>query len=313
MKAPARVVFLGTGDIAIPSYRRLRESGVELVGLVTQPDRPAGRHRRPKPPAIKALAEEDDLTVWQPERIRKPEALEGIRAMAPDLMVVMAYGQILPEELIRMAPLGCVNLHASLLPKYRGAACIQAAIDAGDERSGVTLMHVVKELDAGDVILSVEEKIRADDTGGSLHDRLALVAAEALGQGLPALLAGTAPRTPQAELGESSYAPKLERDDGRIDWSWSAGALERRLRAYDPWPGCHASYDDGQGGKRLKVFPARELLPQGGELGMEGECVRGPCGEGSLVLGDVQPEGARRMPAAAWWRGLRNPEKLRLD
>lgn len=312
-----RLVFLGTGEIAVPAFRWLLESGHAPAALVTQPDRPAGRRREPKPPVLKPMAREAGVEVHQPERIRDPEALASLEALEPDLIIVMAYGQILPQRLIGMAPLGIVNLHASLLPKYRGAACIQAAIDAGDAATGMTLMHVVRELDAGDVILSRETPIRDDDTGGSVHDRLAELAVEVLAEGLPKLLAGEAPRTPQSELGEATHVPKLERDDGRIDWSWPAGRIERRLRAYDPWPGCWALYQaEGGQARRLKLFPSARVVgldaPAGALVERGGELIAA-CGEGGLALGDVQPDGARRMEALDWWRGFRGEGPRGLD
>ena len=219
------------------------------------------------------------------------------------------------KRLIEMAPLGCVNLHASLLPKYRGAACIQAAIDAGDKLTGVTLMHVIFKLDAGDVILSKETPIGDEDTAGILHDRLGEVAREALRAGLPSLLDGTAERTPQEEMGEVSHISKLGRDDGRIDWSWSAKRIERRLRAYDPWPGCFTTYDEGAGPKRLKVFPTAVGEADGppGELVVEEGQVQVFCGDGALILADVQADGSRRMPAIDWSRGWRSQAVTRLD
>ncbi|MGE9271171.1 MAG: methionyl-tRNA formyltransferase [Verrucomicrobiales bacterium] len=311
-----RIVFLGTGDIAIPSLEWLIESGNQPVALVTQPDRPAGRRREMKPPKIKSLAMAHGIKVLQPERVRDAAALESLRLLEPDLIVVMAYGQILPVALIELPKLGCVNLHASLLPRYRGAACIQAAIDAGDPVTGVTLMHVVKALDAGDVIGMKETPIEASDTAGILHDRLAFVAVEVLKDGLPGLLSGRAPRQPQSELGQMSHVSKLDRDDGKIDWSWSARRLERRLRAFDPWPGCWATFGGDGAPKRLKIFPfvtvteckgePGELLERDGEL-----CV--VCGEAGLILADVQPDGSRRMAAGDWWRGLRGRGLTRLD
>ncbi len=298
----ARIVFLGTGDIALPAFRWLLASETPPVALVTQPDRPAGRHRELKPPPIKLPAVEAGIEVLQPESVRDPAALDSLEALRPDLIVVMAYGQILPRRLIEMAPLGCVNLHASLLPKYRGAACIQAALDAGDPETGMTLMHVVRQLDAGDVILSRAIPIGSRDTADTLHDRLAGIAVEVLATGLPLLLAGTAPRTPQDQLGESSHVSKLGREDGRLDWTWQAGRLERRLRAYDPWPGCWTSYE----GRRLKVFPFGEVVGGSGDPGRIAERdgrVIVACGDRSLALDQVQPDGARRMPALDWWRG----------
>jgi len=308
-----RIVFMGSGEIAIPSFRWLLDEGHVPVALVTQPDRVAGRRRELTPPPIKRVALEAGVPVVQPEKVRQPEALDEFEALRPELIVVMAYGQILPRRLIDMAPLGCVNLHASLLPKYRGAACIQAAIDAGDATTGVTLMHVVRELDAGDVILSRTTPILPEDTGGSLHDRLAGVAVEALAAGLPLLLQGRAPRVPQAELGESSHVSKLGREDGRIDWSWPARRLELRLRAYDPWPGCWTCHEEGGQPRRLKVFPAEpgeEVPGEPGTARLEDGRVRVACGRGSLWLGEVQPEGKRRMAAEEWWRGRQGDERL---
>lgn len=311
----SRIVFLGTGEIAIPAFRFLIEKAPCPVALVTQPDRPAGRKRELKPPPIKEVAVAAGIPVLQPERVKEEGALEAIEALKPDLIVVMAYGQILPKRLIGMAPLGCVNLHASLLPKYRGAACIQAAMDAGDSVTGVTLMHVVPKLDAGDVILAKETPIRDDDTGGTLHDRLADVAREVLEAGLPSLLAGSAGRTSQESMGDISHISKLDRDDGRIDWSWPAERIERRLRAYDPWPGCFTTYDDGSGSKRLKVFPAKlgDGSGQAGSVTVVDGQVRVACGDGLLILGDVQADGSRRMPAIDWSRGWRGQSVTRLD
>lgn len=306
----ARVVFFGSGEIAIPSFRRLIEAGPRPLALVTQPDKPAGRHRSTlTPPPIKRIAVEAGIPVLQPESVREEASLAELRALEPDLIVVMAYGQILPKALIAIPKVACINLHASLLPKYRGASCIQAAIDEGDAETGITVMHMVPKLDAGDIILAHRTPISGDDTGGILHDRLADIAAEALFEALPLLMAGTAPRLPQ-DGGLASYAPKLERDHGRIDWTWDAGKIARRIRAYEPWPGTWTQFDDGSGPKRVKIFPATSGV---GEIGSAGTVVRVPegglrvaCGSGFLELGEVQPDGSRRMPAAAWAQGLRS-------
>lgn len=313
MNSP-RLVFLGTGDIALPTFQWLISNGYSPVGLVTQPDRPAGRKRKLKPPVIKEVALEADIPVLQPEKIRDVDALQEVDKLKPDLIVVMAYGQILPKRLIEMPPLGCVNLHASLLPKYRGAACIQAAIDAGDSHTGITLMHVVKQLDAGDVIFSRSIPIGPKDTGGTLHDMLAEIAVDVMEEGLPQLINGTAPRIPQKELGEASHVPKLDREDGRIEWQWSAERIERRLRAYDPWPGCWAKYSEGDVGKRVKIFPGGgwvELSIEPGRIMQHENGLIVGCGTGAIVLGDVQPDGGRRMSAADWWRGLRDRSQIK--
>jgi methionyl-tRNA formyltransferase len=299
----ARVVFFGSGEIAIPAFRRLIADGPRPLALVTQPDKPAGRHRDLTPPPIKRVALEAGIPVLQPESVRDEASLGELRALAPDVIVVMAYGQILPKALIAIPRLACINLHASLLPRHRGASCLQAAIDEGDTETGVTVMHVVPKLDAGDIIHLLATPIAAEETGGSLHDRMADVAAEALAQALPGILDGTATRTPQ-DGDKSTYAPKLDREHGRIDWTWGAGRLARRIRAYEPWPGTWTTFD----GKRVKIFPARIGEGAAGRPGtlsvVDGEvCVA--CGDGVLVLGEVQPDGSRRMAARDWVKGLR--------
>lgn len=305
----ARVIFFGSGEIAIPSFRRLIEQGPRPLALVTQPDKPAGRHRSTlTPPPIKRVAVEAGIPVLQPESVREEASLAELRALSPDLIVVMAYGQILPKALIAIPRIACINLHASLLPRYRGASCIQAAIDEGGAETGITVMHMVPKLDAGDMIVAHRTPISDDDTGGVLHDRLAEVAAEALAEALPLLIAGNAPRTPQ-DPGFATYAPKLERDHGRIDWTWDAARLSRRIRAYEPWPGTWTQFDEGSGPKRVKIFPA---AAGGEDLGAPGNVVISPaggmrvaCGSGYLELGEVQPDGSRRMAAADWAKGLR--------
>jgi len=309
MTRDARVIFFGSGEIAIPSFRYLIEQGPLPLALVTQPDKPAGRHRSTlTPPPIKRIALEAGIPVLQPESVREAESLDALRALAPDLIVVMAYGQILPKALIAIPRVACINLHASLLPRYRGASCIQAAIDEGDSETGITVMHMVAKLDAGDIILSHTTPIDDEETGGDLHDRLAGVAAEALAEALPLLLSGTAPRIPQ-DPALASYAPKLERDQGRIDWSWDAARLARRIRAYDPWPGTWAQIDDGSGPKRIKIFPGlagADPIGPPAKVDLSSEAgFRIACGSGHLILGDIQPEGSRRMPASEWAHGFR--------
>jgi methionyl-tRNA formyltransferase len=304
----ARVIFFGSGEIAIPSFQRLIEAGPRPLALVTQPDKPAGRHRELTPPPIKRIALAAGIPVLQPESVRDPASLDALGALSPDLIVVMAYGQILPKALIAIPRIACINLHASLLPRHRGASCIQAAIDQGDAETGITVMHVVPKLDAGDIIHALATPIQPDDTGGSLHDRLAGIAAAAMADALPGLLAGSCGRTPQdPEL--STYAPKMERDDGRIDWSWDAARIARRIRAYDPWPGTWTLADDGQEPKRFKIFSARPLVGEGGAPGSLAIADDGralvACGSGLLELGEVQPDGSRRMAAASWVKGLR--------
>lgn len=304
-----RLVFIATGDIALPSFRYLLEHGPRPLALVTQPDKPVGRHQTLTPPAIKSAALAAGIPVYQPEKIG--DATEELAALDPEVIVVMAYGQMLRKNILTLAGRAIVNLHASLLPKYRGAACIQAAIDAGDAVSGVTSLHVIREVDAGDVIVSLSIPLAKDETGGTLHDRLADLAAEVLAETLTKLAADTAPRHPQ-NTALSSYIPKLERDHGRLDWSQSAAALERRIRAYDPWPGTFTLAIEGGMEKRLKILPPSIVvdlpLPPGEISTHAGKLIIG-CGEAALEITTVQPEGGKRMSAADYLRG-RKPERF---
>ncbi len=279
------------------------------VALVTQPDKPVGRKQVLTPPAIKVEAEAAGIPVLQPAKIG--DATDEIKAFDPEVIVVVAYGQILKEDTLNIASKAIINLHASLLPKYRGAACIQAAIDAGDSESGVTAMHVVKKLDAGDMILTKAIPIAKDETAGSLHDRLAELAAEVLKETLEQIAAGTDAREPQ-DSEKVSYIGKLERVDGKLDWSMTAEQLERRIRAYDPWPGTYTTVVESEKECRLKVFPPTEVvdysLSAGEVLVDAGRLIVGT-GNGALELNGIQPEGGKRMMAEDYLRG-REPSKL---
>ena len=304
-----RLIFVATGDIALPAFRHLLENGPRPLALVTQPDKPVGRHQTLTPPAIKTEALAAGIPVYQPEKIG--DATEELRALDPEVLVVMAYGQILRENILTLASRAIINLHASLLPKYRGAACIQAAIDAGDAESGITAMHVVRQLDAGDIILAKSIPLAADETGGTLHDRLALLAADVLAETLTLLAGGTAPRIPQ-DPALVSYIPKLDRDHGRIDWTQPAAAIERRIRAYEPWPGTYTTAIEGGKEKRLKILPPAtiaDLTLAPGEISTQGGKLIVGCGHQALELTTVQPDGGKRMPAADYLRG-RKPERL---
>ncbi len=299
-----RIVFMATGEIAEPTFSALLESGHEVAGLVTQPDRPVGRKQVLTAPGVKDLALKAGLPVIQPESVREENALDQIRKWAPDLIVVMAYGQILPLSLIRMPTRAIINLHASLLPKYRGAACIQGAIVNGDHETGWSVIHVVKKLDAGNIVLQHPFEIAPEETGGQLHDRLALAGPAALTEALELFEEGEVPGTAQVEA-DMTYVPKLLREDGRIDWSKSAIEIARMIRAYHPWPGTFAEL----GGKRLKLFPPLRVGQKSGEtgefLGLLDGGVEVACGVGSLVLSEVQPEGSRRMSSEELARGRR--------
>lgn len=304
-----RILFIATGEIALPAFRRLLAIGQVPVALVTQPDKPVGRHQTLMPPAIKTEALAAGIPVYQPEKIG--DAAAELAALQPDLAVVMAYGQILRDNILQLPRYAIINLHASLLPRFRGAACIQAAIDAGDSETGITAMHVVRALDAGDIILKRSIPIAPEETGGSLHDRLADLAADVLAETLDLLASGTAPRMPQ-DPALVSYIPKLEREDGRIDWQQPAIALERRIRAYDPWPGTYTHAIESGREKRLKIFPGTRVVggtfTPGEALCQDGRLLIG-CGVGALEILHVQPEGGKRMDAADYLRG-RKPEKF---
>lgn len=305
-------VFLGTGEIAIPSFRALLDSEHEVLALVTQPDKPVGRRSEPQPPAIKVIAQEAGIPVMQPEKVRSRESLAALAELKAEVMVVMAYGQILPQKLIEMPSRAIINLHASLLPKYRGASCIQGALQNGDPETGWTVMHVVKALDAGDVILKDRMVIEEQETAQSLHDRLAEAAPNSLLRALELFVSGEDTRTPQEDR-LMTYAPKLEREDGRLDWAVSAEELERTVRAYHTWPGTFTTFLDPKGkSKRLKIFPPvvfdsasgtpGSVLPFSAEEERDG--LRIACGNGSLVLSEVQAEGSRRMTASDFLNGF---------
>jgi methionyl-tRNA formyltransferase len=310
-----RIVFIGTGDIGVPTLQALLTSDHEVVGVVTQPDKPVGRAQLVEPPPIKKALVHGVLTaspartgralpfpILQPARVKDRQAVEEIRALTPDVIVVMAYGQILPRDILEIPKMACLNLHASLLPRWRGAAPIQAAITAGDCETGITVMYMDEGLDTGDILLQRTIDIGPAETGGSLHNRLAEVAPQALLESLELLRKGSAQRVRQDDA-LATYAPKLKREDGRIDWSGPADAIERKIRAFDPWPGAFMKFD----GRNLKIFSA-VIVPL---RGTPGEILRSEkefvvaSGEGALSLGEVQLEGKRRMTATEFLRGHR--------
>ena len=299
-----RIVFIGTGEIGVPTLLALLDSEQEIVAVVTQADKPVGRDQLIQPPPIKkaliSRARASGPPVLQPVKIKDPDAIEQIRSLSPDLIAVVAYGQILPRDVLKIPRLACLNLHASLLPRWRGAAPIQAAIAAGDRESGITVMYMDEGLDTGDILLQRTIEILPDDTAGSLHDRLAQIAPEALLFALRLLDAGNAPRIPQDNR-QATHAPKLKREHGLIDWSESAEVIERKIRAYNSWPGAFMKVDN----QNLKVFSASMVnLP-----GKPGEVLRSDkdlivaAGKGALSLEEVQLEGKRRMSAADFLRG----------
>lgn len=299
-----RILYVATGDIALPPFRRLLLEGMTPLAVITQPDKPVGRHQVLTPPAIRTEAEAAGIPVHQPIRIG--DMTEDIRALHPDVIVVMAYGQIVREPLLSLPGIHLINLHASLLPRHRGAACIQAAIDSGDTGSGITAIHVVKALDAGDMIHQRAIPLAPDETGGSLHDKLADLAADVLMETLDMLSKGTAPRIPQ-NADEATYISKLSREDGKIDWSLPAGQIERRIRAYHPWPGTYTMAEAEGRTTRVKIFPPTEATPSllsPGEIHTTETSLTIGCGNNTaLLLHSLQPEGSKRMSALEYLRG----------
>jgi methionyl-tRNA formyltransferase len=309
---------MGTGEIGLPVLRWLASVPlVELVAIVTQPDKPVGRSQILMPPAAKALGMTLNLPVLQPQKVRRPEELDRIGTLRPDLIVVMAYGQILPKALLEMPTLACLNLHASLLPRHRGAAPIQAAILAGDRVTGITVMHMAEGLDTGDIVIAKSIPIRRRETGGSLHDRLALIGPETLSMALGLVLERTAPRAPQDES-LATYAPKLDRESGKIDWSRDCWYLDRLVRAMNPWPGAFSwlrHLDDAA--RKLKVYNALPVHRMSGRIGVVERVGRRGiavgCGVGGLLLKEVQIEGKRRLAAAEFLRGFPLPPGTSLE
>lgn len=302
-----RVLFIGTGEIGVPSLRALLESDQwQLVGLVTQPDKPAGRSQEMRAPAPKTLLRQAsrNLPILQPARIKAPDALDQIKALEPDVIVVAAYGQILPRTLLKTPRLACINLHASLLPRWRGAAPIQAAIAAGDFETGMTIMYVDEGLDTGDIMLSRKLAITSNETGGSLHNRLAAIAPDALLEALDLIQKSKAPRMKQDES-LATYAPKLTREAGQIDWNEPSEVIERKIRAFNPWPGAFTPIRLVDGAVRnLKVFSA-SLADHSGAAGT---LIAPPlviaCGTKALSLNEVQLEGRKRMSTVEFLRGV---------
>ena len=297
-----RILFMGTPDFAAVSLKRLVEDGHEICGVFTQPDKPRNRNKVTFSP-VKEYALSQDLTVYQPTKLRDGTALELVRSLAPELIVVVAYGRILPKDILDVPPLGCVNVHASLLPQYRGSAPINWAMLNGDTETGVSIMYMAEELDAGDVILTAKTPIDPEEDLPSLWDRLAKAGAEALAEALPLLAAGTAPRTPQDST-QATFAPMLSRELSPIDWTKPMAAIRNQVRGLIPWP-CAAAELAGQRFKIYKtaVGTATDKTP-GTLLSAGKKGIEVACGDGmSLFVTELQAQGGKRMSAAAYLLG----------
>ena len=299
-----RLVFLGTPEFAAVSLERLVEAGHQVLCVVTQPDRPRGRGQRPAQSAVKETALRLGLPVYQPERVRHAEAVERLRALAPDAMVVVGYGQIIPQSVIDLAPLGIVNVHGSLLPKYRGAGPIQWAVANGETRTGVTTMRIDAGMDTGDMLLKAETAIGPEETAVELGKRLAAIGADLLVETLDGLAKGAVVPEKQ-DASQATYAPLLKKEDGLIDWNQPAQRIHDRVRGFQPWPGAHTSFR----GQALHVWKSRPHAsapgpaPAGALASLKPLLVS--CGSGALELLEVQLEGRKRISAADFANGQR--------
>ena len=297
-----RTVFMGTPEFALATLEGLMAAGCNLVGVYTQPDRPKGRGNKLTPPPVKELASKHGIPVFQPVKLRAPEVVEQLRELHPDLIVVVAYGQILPKAVLEIPLYGCINVHASLLPKYRGAAPINKAIIDGEIETGVTTMLMDVGLDTGDMLVKRHLQIGADETAGQLHDRLALLGCEAMTETLRRLCGGELVAEKQDDA-LSCYAPMLKKEDGLIDWTRDAASVHNQVRGLDPWPGAYSWLGD----EVLKIAATRVDPDLSGAPGTvlkaTAEGVWIACGRGALVVGELQLPGKKRLAAGDFLRG----------
>ncbi|RYM07224.1 methionyl-tRNA formyltransferase [Sporolactobacillus sp. THM7-7] len=305
-----KVIFMGTPDFSVPVLNELlADERVDVAAVVTQPDRPKGRKRKLTPPPVKVLALENGLPVLQPEKVRDPQSVADILSYRPDLLITAAYGQILPRTLLAGPPLGCINVHASLLPEYRGAAPIQQAIIDGRTETGVTIMYMVEKLDAGDILSQVSVPIDDHDTFGTLHDKLSAAGAGLLMKTLPGLAAGECRPVPQDD-DKATYAPSIRREDEAINWRKTAGEVRNLIRGLNPFPGAFTKLD----GKELKIFAAEPAKVSAGKA-MPGTIVKieedgflvAAGSSTALKVTECQPSGKKRMSASAFLRGRTLP------
>ncbi len=300
-----RIVFMGTPDFAVASLNALYGAGFDIAAAVSQPDKPAGRHAETKPTAVRKRAEELGIPVFQPEKASNAEFIAGIKELKPDAIVVAAYGKILKKELLDIPKYGCINVHGSLLPRWRGAAPIQWAVLEGDKEAGVTTMLMNEGLDTGDMLMTKKLSLEPDETAGSLFDKLSCLGGELIVETLKRLYEGVLSPVPQPEEG-ITYAPMLKKEMGLVDWSLPVEKTERLIRGLYPWPGAY-SYSDG---RLIKIHKAciaetssesNEARP--GDVAIKNDRIFVTCGSGVLELTEVQAEGKKRMPAGDFLRG----------
>ncbi|MDQ0416470.1 methionyl-tRNA formyltransferase [Croceifilum oryzae] len=293
-----RIVFMGTPDFAVPVLRMLVEEGYHIIQVVTQPDRPKGRKRELTPPPVKVAAQELGLPVYQPEKVRIPEEMQPIIDLNPDLIITAAFGQILPKALLDVPAYGCINVHASLLPKYRGGAPIHQSIIDGEEATGVTIMYMVEALDAGDMIAQSSIPITQEDHVGTMFEKLSVVGADLLKETLPALLRGEIQAVTQ-DAGQVTFAPNIKREQEILDWNRTAVQLYNQVRGMHPWPVAFTLWN----GQPMKVWWAEPLSDEktdqapGTVVALQKEGIVVATGDGCLKLTDLQPSGKKRLTA----------------
>ena len=297
---------MGTPDFAVPSLKKLIEKGYDVKLVVTQPDKPAGRGKKVTPPPVKVVAEKAGIPVYQPEKVKENSKLKKkLLEIEPDLIVVAAYGKILPEWLLNLPKHGTINVHASLLPKYRGASPIQWALLNGEEETGVTIMKVIPELDAGDIISQKRVKIEKEDNAKTLHDKLSEVGAELLVETIPLYISGKLKPVPQREE-EATYCPQIKKEMGKIEWSESAEKIFNKIRAFTPWPSAYTTFR----GKRVKILKAEPVEGSGrpGEVIKAGRELTVATGKGALRIERLRPEGRKEISGEEFVRGYRVKE-----
>lgn len=313
MSAPLRIVFMGTPDFAVPSLQALLDGPDQVVAVVCQPDKARGRGKVLSPPPVKVLAEQHDLPVLQPASVRKEPFPDQIRQLDPDLLVVVAYGKILPAALLQMPRLGAINVHGSLLPKYRGAAPIQWAVINGETETGITIMQMDEGMDTGDILLTMPVTIGPQETAGELFDRLSRLGGDTLGSAIAQLKEGKLSRIPQ-DHSQASSAPMLVKDMGHLDWTLPAHRLQCLIRGLDPWPSAYGYID----GKRCRFFdpevvPVRATEPPGTICRADNQGLLVATGDDCLRIHDIQPEGKKRMAVDACLRGFRIEPGTRIN
>lgn len=301
-----KIVYMGTPDFAVPPLKAMAEAEFTVAAVVTQPDRPKGRGKTLMPTPVKEEAMRQNIPVYQPAKVRDPEFVETLRQLAPDLIVVAAFGQIVPESILELPAFGCINIHASLLPKYRGAAPIQQAVIDGEKESGVTIQKMGTGIDTGDMISRTVVPLAPDETGGSLFDKLAAAGADLLIKTLPDIFEGRAVYEKQPEESPTPYAGMITKEMGRMDFKKDAADLERLVRGLNPWPSAYTFLD----GKTLKIWKSRVSREEtdaapGTVTAADRDGIHVSCGNGVLILTEVQLEGKKRMDADAFLRGYR--------